>query len=1042
MTDEELAQLDAEAKAKAAAAKAATDKAAEPPGYKLPGTEGMSDEDLAAMRPGMLGNSSADDPLGGAKNIATTVLKGVAGMKGIGQGVMDTGRAIGAGVQSIWSGPTTTKEILERNEKERMEAHERKMAAWQRAYDAMPDGANKWGLKYFIDKEKAHPLGETAESIYKETFKPLVGEYEPKSWVGKKIRAGGEMAMPMLLSPGAGFGALATGFGTGVATDVVNDVSPNNPNPGLITSFALPFGVQGARYAKDRYMPKTSPDQTFREASRELARTAAAKDKQALYEKAKMADETGGLIEGQVAEGEHGPGAPNRVLPQGTKTIAELTGDEGLAALERAARAEGKPLPEGSEAGAARTIDDVKTDRAQGRVEAGKGTLDPDSSPLAVAQFVEERQRALDEGVSKLGDPMAAGEAGGLLKQKATEYWKWFKQQTSRLYNAIDPHDQFQLLTPGVQEAVKTIAAEERPGFGGAPSPGVKTYLDRATTWPKVVGFNDLQAYLKEINLKVRETAPTATSQGDPGAHRHYKILRDAAMGDVKNAVANQAAHEAELVKQGKMKEGDTLAARLAKLDVEEAGPTSAVPGEPNLTPQAAGDLQAALANRVQQANIFDNSLVRGIIGAGESDAGKLAAKAFPGKTGGGIDTGAEVTRKVLQATNNAPEAISALQDHAVALLQSMGETMQTAEGGTVTRITPKSVQKFLEKYGGSLAALEEAQPGFMAKFQNVANVQSELARKFIDERSGAKGAEASRAIVGDIMGDPRNGPSKLQAFMKDAPPDVVEGMKHLLIENMFGGSIDQVAGNPHTFNGPKFLKLMNSNRAVLEAAGFTAEHMKVWEALAKDFSSQAAHENVAIPGKLRQNSITAGNLEAIDRAFAAEKAPFQPKNLRDFTIIGGLQGIWPGLAIKAADIGWQKLQQMAHNAKLAGITSRNDLIRAGIIDPELGLKMLRIGAEKYTDPSYPMRVGQALADSAYYAMPGVVAGAKETEKARGKRAAGGRTTFKLDHKSRAAALVRKAEQIRKGHGKETKAFLHTPDDAVADALATASRGL
>jgi hypothetical protein len=235
----------------------------------------------------------------------------------------------------------------------------------------------------------------------------------------------------------------------------------------------------------------------------------------------------------------------------------------------------------------------------------------------------------------------------------------------------------------------------------------------------------------------------------------------------------------------------------------------------------------------------------------------------------------------------------------------------------------------------------------------------------------------------------------------------------------------------------------MNDNRGLLETAGFTPQHMRLWEALAKDFGSQQTHENVDVPGKLRTSAGTAGNLSAIERAFAEETAPFKPMSLNPLPMITGMGSLKAGFAAFAANVGWTKLQQMAHTAKIAGIKSRNDLIRAGIIDPKVGLEMLRIGSEDHVSPTWPVRVTNALTRSSYYGMPGVTATAKEDQKSEPKkRAAGGAVGARLDHGKAAGTLCRQADQIRRKHGRDTRHLLAVPDNAVATALAIAKRGL
>jgi hypothetical protein len=144
-----------------------------------------------------------------------------------------------------------------------------------------------------------------------------------------------------------------------------------------------------------------------------------------------------------------------------------------------------------------------------------------------------------------------------------------------------------------------------------------------------------------------------------------------------------------------------------------------------------------------------------------------------------------------------------------------------------------------------------------------------------------------------------------------------------------------------------------------------------------------------------------------------------------------GLAGI-PG-AVAGAALGYGK--HIMAGMRNAGIKSAADLVREGILNPEVGKTLLMASPYKAGIGSH-VTLANALAKSSMFAA--------ETRKRddRKHRASGGGVSKTLSHEQLVSRLMDASEKAKAAAKRETKAILDVPDNTVAKALAVAQNAI
>lgn len=1012
-------------------------------------------------------NRGIDDPNGEWKNAGTGIAKMATHIPGIFGDINEMGDRLTSNVHSIFSS-RTAEQIRADNAKRRAEQLDRDMASSDFLTRTMAKAS-----RYFH--------APSGEDIYKAAVKPVVGEYHPTTIPGQLGQIALESAMPgpggkraaaerilekapglldhalnvvgKLKMPAVGAAMGATGAGVTQLT--------GSPAAGLLTSLALPFAPSAARRIAPNVVDRMS---MWMPHSKEwAAKRAAVKDLQ-------VSDPAQALFNAeQHYAGEARDNGMSRWRDTGASpTIAEASGDHGLAGTEQAVRLSGDPNVDAS-------ISKRFEARQRERSDKLGSTLDSAAHPEDVSAFFKQRQEALDQA---LNDTVPGGakpeEMGSKVKEAITDSQQRDRATRKQLYDAIDPEGNLHIISEEGPNAARQLLEQHAERGRGIqpPLPPLEAAEDiaRLQNARGVVPFSNLTALRERFNAAIRK----ARAAGDDAVVRQYTLLKQGLDRDINNAVAAQQQAHLNEINMGVRSEGDTLATQLSNFEswlqrqlaertaarAADAGrgsstaagagagaraeipdgiaPAAGTAGRgPNLGADGAGvagtsaNMDKDAIARLWAANEFNkyykSTYAEGATGKllrpnAVSDAG-VPAKVFPGG-----DKGYETTKHVLTAGHHLPEIVTAMGDVANASLRKIVD----ANGG---RLTAQALEKWRNQHGGSLRAIDEAHPGFSDRYNNLANAQSQLATQFVgfkDPTSAARG-------LGKIARSP-NGPKAISDLLAESgmSADVREGLKHLLINDLMESS----AGNavlPGTrepvFSGVKFRDNLNKMRPSLEQV-FSPEHMQVMDRLAADFESQFMHEQ-----RLKGPSIgpnTARNLELLETRL--KQGVNTGAGGRDITLplLGqtlATHGLGAAAHMMLGVAGSKVLNSLVHGFHSRNIRNMNDVIKAGMTDPEIGLRMLRHHVDEHLgSPSWAHRVQDVLERSPYYTVPGASSAIdREQEKKREKHAKGGRVG--MDHAAHASRLVRLVDEAKKDLSKGTEKLLGAHDNVIARAL-------
>lgn len=1018
----------------------------------------------------LLDNSSADDSRGVLKNIGTGVAKMVTHIPGMIGDFNELGPRITSNVQSIFS-DRTAPQIREDRMRARAKALDQTLSDPDMLDKVL--GAPARGSQYL--------QAPTGEDIYKHVVKPVVGEYHPKTFAGQIGQIALESAMPgpggkvgtgeRILSHAPGLTEKALGIASKLkmpalgatmgATGAGVSELTGSPEAGLVASLAVPFAPAAARTVAPRAAERVS---TWLPHSKEwAARKAAQSDLQ-------ITDPRRALATAEQRYAEEAPGGDiTKWRDTGASpTIAEAAGDAGLAGTEQAVRLSGDA-----------NVDAALRQRMENRQTARdtqlRSTLDAAAKPEDVATFFRQRQQELDNALDtavprgarpeELGSTVKGEMRGGLEQDVATR---------RKLYDAIDPNGDLHIVSKATPKAAEELMKAYEQHKDVSRPPVSLPEIQMAQGLKGVVPF----AKLRKLRETINEALGNARAGANPNfaAQRELKILKNAIDEDMQRAIANQQQRHLDEIRLGARTQGDTLASELSNfhgwLQRQQSqwradraavsgaaggqGPAAGAeprPGAPHGDTTAAGAagegpaggtagarvagageppyVDPEAAERLATANAFHRYFKQmygeGTVGQIMRPTSPVSDAAIPGKVFPGGDKGYETTAHVLQSAHGSPEAITAMGDIANASLRKVVD----ASGG---RLTPQALDKWRNQYGGSLRAIEEAHPGFSDRYNNIANVQSELATQFTGFRDPTS---ASRAL-GRVARAP-NGPQALRELLAEsgASPDVREGLKHLMVNHLIDTSVGNAilpGSRQPMFSGVKFRANLRAMRPALEQL-FSPEHMRVMDRLAADFESQFMHEQ-ALKGPA-VGSNTARNLELLEKRLRGEGAGASAG--RDITLPLAVQtlathGVGTALHMMGGMLGTKALTSLVQGFHNRNIRNMNDAIKVGMTDPEVGLKMLRHHAnENLVGHSWATRVKEALDNSPYYALPAAV----QAQHERRERASGGKVG--VNHATHAAKLVSLVDKARKEITEQTKPLLKAHDTHIAQALELAN---
>jgi hypothetical protein len=1026
-----------------------------------------ADDFVPVVDPGqgkVLSNAGTDDPWGRTKNVATNMIKGALSLPAIAGELNQSGKLLAAGVKSLWD-PRSHQEIMKDWDQGLEE--ERKLEvtlARQRAESLRkaPDSTQRRGDLHRAERRLAMLEGPfkggmpTTQDVYDQYVKPHLGEYEPQTPEGRIGAFAAQAATPGLafskfsqgprvLSEAPTLAARAIdavrgvrpallGAGAGTAAGAAEETW-HNPFITTGTAMAMPAALEtGVTVAgKKGLLPRTRED-AARAAGKTMVDdiTAAKEDPAAVL---KTAEETYANLPGWHTE-------------ESTPTIAEAGKSKALAQSELAAS--GDPNVDAQLAARGKA-------RNETREKAARDTVDPlakgDEPGAHFRQFLDDLDERVDRSLPETG---TAEETGAAARKTLEQGRSAAEEARTKLYDDMEERfgDQ-KLLIPQLKENAKDLT-KHKPGYTKKRAPDEHTQM--ALDMPDEVSFGDLRAYLRDVNKEISLVRGNPNKTAELG---QLKRLKGGVMDDMQEAVANWAKKDT-LDANGKplpvnewaaglQRQQDAfyaardVAQRATGTGADAAGRSTGVPGmvstELGAGPERGGpagagnaggvsggpgrvDAEAAKALKAaNDAQIYLGETYRqgapgqllkenGFKGNWNITDSKVPRTAFPG----GPD-GYNITKSVLKAGAGEPQMVQALKDTAI---MSLRDAM---EGG---RLSPKALASWQKKYATSLRALDEVSPGFSDQFKNLANTQSAMAAKFVG--AGGDVREAAN-FMGNIL-NKTDGASQLRHLVSEAggEPAVIEGFKKLIIDHM--------ANEANTAKGPGDWGLMMRRQLAkyenVMKVVFGDEHMQVMKQLAEDIQSQQHHANNQ--RNTGPGSPTAHRLQLMKQRFQ-EPSP-QPSNVaatgKAVSLFDIMQGGFTAenLGKLAGFTGYDYGANLLQRMRARGIHTENELYKAGLVDPHLGLKMLRHGVEGSASPTWLHRVGEGLSLSPLYAQPGL----EEEEKRRKSRASGGRIS------DLAGKLIKAVDHARKLDTTKTKPLLQQDDSTVAHALAIAGK--
>ena len=940
--------------------------------------------------------------------------------------------------------------------------------AMNQAADFIPGGA--WAKRQIESIPRyLRPLPSGADLA-----KPILektGEYEPTTEAGKLGAIGVEGGLSML-GPGilgsplrAGEAVLA-GSLTPMAGHVVGEAT-GSPEAELATNALVPIGVGKVGNAVSHGAKSFSAKAQRAEAdSRMLEQT---QDPAAAISKLN-AEPKGSLA-----------------------TTAEVTGDAQHAQAEDLLRTHHTGFKQ-----------DVQT-RIEGPRNAElRGKLDSmapvDADPTAVSSGFQQHLDNLRGQV----DPITAPEAnvsGEALRETAAGQKETVRGLLDKLKATIDPDNKLNVWTKDVADHANSVLGEAETRPFKAESPLAKETLGMAAKLGEVSKFSDLV----DLDQSVSAAMKKANSAMNPDAIGYAQLvgLKGKIKEAINNAVEHQHAWEQNAVRRGEMQPGDTFASRLEreradwlaarKADQAESSGTSArandaggpdsvrsVPGGqpenveggpsaqgagpagggrpnaggpgtvpddgagiPNLTDEAASRLALFNKGYGQYKDTFD----KGPVGAAlKSDFGKprmmaadVANKAFVSGP-----KGYETAQAWLKAGGDG--AKEAMKDIATSRLQA------DLKGKPLDQ---RSLDAWRAKYGDSLRALNEVEPGFSDKFNSIASAQESVrgfekssAAKFLglehpDDIANNVGrlmsSESGAAKISELMEHARNAGEGGEAIIAGIRRAGTEWLKNRFsnqaeLPNGKGGS-DRVLSD-----GLK--DFIETHRNVLETM-FDPAAVKTMDQVADTLKRSALVKMLqsarGSPTAQRQSGLLQTQLQLAAKHELAEGMNMAGtlnvmaglELIRDFP---SFSGMLRGMGLLAARSAFGKMRTALADRFGGNEVRISNMVAEGFANPEIGKVMLEraMDAKGNLNPDAFRKLYQAMIAS--HAIE------HQADEKREGRASGGKVG--VDHVKAGAHMVGLVEKARKMEQAKTKPLLNAHDDAVAHALAVANRAI
>lgn len=678
--------------------------------------------------------------------------------------------------------------------------------------------------------------------------------------------------------------------------------------------------------------------------------------------------------------------------------------------------------------------------------------------------------------------------SGAQLRSTVKQNVERLRDERAALYKAVDPEGKLSVVTSDARARAEALKASFDPDVN-LPNELSGPVIDM------VAKLGDVTSFVKLMDLDTTITTQMAKARraGEDTQANHLRELKSAVMGDINNAVENQAKFQQAAVARGELAPENSIGYRLtqalerqrsdfyglgadsrAGIGANVAGGPSDVPtgrgtqgsagsqpgnapggggvqGDvPNFDPEAAGRLAAAKAAHAEYAQTKGSvkSILKdeGYAGQYRLPASGVMAKAFPGG-----DNGYTATQTHLRAANNSPEAIGAVENMAIYRLNQAME--KTGE------LTQPALDGWKRKYGTSLRALDEVSPGFSQRFDNVAAATNELATVRQARTEAIK--QAQDGVASKLLGltDPsevtraigtmltaKDGPTQIKQLMTDASagstlgPRAIDAYRRAGVDYILGKTSNaSVQGAEATLSSAKLRGMLDNNEAALTAL-YGKDGIANMHRVAADMErSEAAFNAIRAKGGPDTAQQLAPILHGVQHgmqhllgrsALTAGSIGYGLAVLHAYQQYGALAATASLVAIPV----YHAMSGMMQKLHANGIANVEQLYHAGLRDPKIGEALLSkaIDAKGEMNKVTMDRLIKAVARS--NAMLDTY-----REDARIGRKDGGRI---IDHGSRANGLIRAAERAKRAHGGSTEQLLALPDEHIARSLAIANQAM
>lgn len=1013
---------------------------------------------------------------GGAKNLATGTIKGVAHAPGMGGDVgefmshvhdMAMSRILGIPMEQIRARRDAERAVVEEARKQSL-----KLAPGGENPERPWETIGRYG--------RMLPAGHDISSeIAKKT-----GEYEPTSELGKygQLAAEGAGALATMSGPG---GALATarnvlaGASSGPAGKLAHDLGAP-PEVEFGASMLAPYAVTGGFAGVD-----AARKRTFGMTKAEEAAAAA-----------KLLKENTADPEAALAAAKARTGMPDETLAEATLDPAQAKGQEALltrgqADMSAAAHAN-------------------RTGRNAQLLEATRKLAPEDADAANISKGFHEHRDALLQAAENTTPPPAspANVSGEALQEAINSRNKAAKTALDKLEESIDPDRKMNSWTGDLADHATAKLAETKTRPEQDRSAVADDYLTRAANFGDVKKFRDLIDFDRSLT-----SAITQAKGSDPIAYRELTILKGRVKDAISKSVENQHKTEQGAVVNGTLSPEDTFGHRLQREQAdfyERTGrppPRGVEPPPPVDEVNAAGDRRnagsvqepvpgsdqgARPAGEVLPSSEAPTGSIPGGAGqAGEGAQGADAAarlKLFNQGHGTRKDTfengpagavantelgadaaakaftpgpkGYEVGKAVLAA--GGPEALTSMKDIATGRLQA------ELKGKPLDQ---KTLDAWKTKHTDALRAIDEAEakanPGQNIRFsdsfndaasarQAVNNFENSAAAEFLGRQrsDGSTAPLNTDAVISNVgaMMKHKDGAQRVTQLLEqaDQAPNgeaIKAGIRRAAanwIEQEFtqhGQMLPGDTGPVPVMSGTQLKDYMAKRRDTLEAM-FEPEAVKTMDKLADAIDrsitvrttasrlagSQTAERTQGLANLNRQldavvrkeahEGMPTGAFLNAEAAMESGRMLFHGDPTGAF-IVGTLAAARHALAKAFRDRGVRSQANIAN------------LIGRGFASRDVGAAMLENALHPDGTPN--LRAFDNLARA--------MLGAEDLEhqQERTQHAAGGSV---FDHSKAARHMVGLVDKARKSDATLTKPLLKTHDNVIAHALAIANRSI